>query len=102
MSPSGLLWGKSVPDLPWYVYAMLLAPLALVLFAAAYKTLQVRAVREWPSTPGNVFISNSEVRDVRVLDDSREDNHRIEQRNFPNIISQYPFADHHPRHNPLA
>ena len=27
-------------------------------------TLQVRAAREWPSTPGKVVISNSELRDV--------------------------------------
>ncbi len=78
-----------MPDLPWYVYAMLLAPLGLILFAAAYKTLQVRAAREWPSTPGKVVISNSEVRDVRVLDDSREIGHRFEQRNFANIVYEY-------------
>jgi hypothetical protein len=78
-----------MPDLPWYVYLMLLAPLGLILFAAAYKSLQVRAAREWPSTPGKVVISNSEVRDVRVLDDSRETGHRFEQRNFANIVYQY-------------
>ena len=91
-----------MPDLPWYVYAMLLGPLALVLFAAAYKTLQVRAAREWPSTPGKVFISNSEVRDVRVLDDSREDNHRIEQRNFANIVYQYSVAGKQLRNNRVS
>jgi hypothetical protein len=78
-----------MPDPPWYVYAMLLAPLALILGVAAYKTLQVRAAREWPSTPGQVAISNSEVRDVRVLDDSRETGHRFEQRNFANIVYEY-------------
>src|SRR5260370_19406966 len=102
MSPSGLLWGKSVPDLPWYVYAMLLAPLALVLFAAADKTLQVRAAREWPQTPGKVFISNSEVRDVRVLDDSREDNYRLERRNFANIVYQYAVAGKQLRNNRVS
>lgn len=91
-----------MPDLPWYVYAMLLAPLALVLFAAAYKTLQVRAVREWPQTPGKVFISNSEVRDVRVLDDSREDNYRIERRNFANIVYQYSVAGRQLRNNRVS
>jgi hypothetical protein len=78
-----------MPDLPWYVYAMLLAPLGLILFAAAYKTLQVRAAREWPSTPGKVVISNSEVREIRVLDDSRETGHRFEERNFANIVYEY-------------
>jgi len=43
-----------MPDLPWFVYAMLLAPLALILCAAAYKTLQARAAHKWPSTPGKV------------------------------------------------
>jgi hypothetical protein len=78
---------------------MLLAPLALVLFAAAYKTLQVRAAREWPSTPGKVVISDSEVRDVRVLDDSREDNYRIERRNFADIVYQYSVAGKQLRNN---
>lgn len=91
-----------MPDLPWYVYAMLLAPLALVLFAAAYKTLQVRAAREWPSTPGKVVISASEVRDVRVLDDSREDNYRIERRNFADIVYQYSVAGKQLRNNRVS
>jgi len=75
-----------VPDLPWFVYAMLLAPLGLILFAAAYKSLQVRAAREWPSTPGKVVLSNAEVRDVRVIDSEREAGHRFERRNFANIV----------------
>jgi Protein of unknown function (DUF3592) len=78
-----------LPTLPWYVTAMLLAPLALILFAAIYKSLQVRAAREWPSTPGKVVTSNSQVRDVRILDDQREDDHRLEPRNFANIVYQY-------------
>ena len=91
-----------MPDLPWYVYAMLLGPLGLVLFAAAYKTLQVRAAREWPSTPGQVVISNSEVRDVRVLDDSRETGHRFEQRNFANIVYQYSAYGKQLRNNRVS
>lgn len=91
-----------MPDLPWYVYAMLLGPLALVWFAAAYKTLQVRAAREWPQAPGKVFISTSEVRDVRVLDDSREDNYRIERRNFANIVYQYSVAGKQLRNNRIS
>ena len=79
----------SVPDLPWFVYAMLLAPLGLILVAAAWKTLQVRAAREWPSTAGKVMISAAEVRDVKVLDSSREDGHRIDKRNFANIVYEY-------------
>ena len=78
-----------MPDLPWFVYAMLLAPLGLILVAAIYKTLQVRAASQWPSTPGKVVISNSEVREVKVLDSERESGHKFEQRNFANITYEY-------------
>jgi len=81
-----------MPNLPGYVYAMLLAPLALVLFAAVYKSLQVRAARQWPSTPGRVVTSNSEVRDIRVIDRGREDGYRFEPRNFANIVYQYSVS----------
>jgi hypothetical protein len=81
-----------VPDLPWFVYAMLLAPLGLILVAAAYKTLQVRAISDWPSTPGKVVTSNSELREVKVLDDSRENGHRFEPRNFANIAYEYSVS----------
>jgi hypothetical protein len=81
-----------LPTLPWYVYAMLLAPLALILFAAIYKSLQVRAAGDWPSVPGKVMVSNSEVRDVRVLDKEREDGARLEPRNFANIVYQYSVS----------
>lgn len=91
-----------MPDLPWFVYAMLLAPLGLILVAAVYKTLQVRAAREWPSTPGKVVISNSELRDVRVLDRDREDNYRIEQRNFANISYEYSVGGEKLRNNRVS
>jgi hypothetical protein len=81
-----------VPDLPWFVYAMLLAPLGLILVAAIYKTLQVRAAQEWPSTPGKVVISNSELREVKVLDSERESGHRYEKRNFANIGYEYSVS----------
>jgi Protein of unknown function (DUF3592) len=81
-----------MPDLPWFVYAMLLAPLGLLLFAAAYKTLQVRAARDWPSTPGKVVMSNAEVRQVKVLDSDRESGHRFEERNFANIVYEYSVS----------
>jgi hypothetical protein len=81
-----------MPNLPWYVYAMLLAPLAVILFGAVYKSLQVRAASDWPSAPGKVVISNSQVRDVRVIDASREDGFRIEKRNFANIVYEYSVS----------
>jgi len=91
-----------MPDLPWYVYAMLLAPLGLILFAAAYKSLQVRAAREWPSAAGKVVISNAEVRKVRVIDSDREDGHRFEERNFANIVYEYAVAGRTLRNNRVS
>lgn len=78
-----------MPDVPWFVYAMLLAPLGLILAAAVYKSLEVRAARGWPSTPGKVVLSRPEVRDVKVMDSDREEGHRIEQRNFANVVYEY-------------
>ena len=78
-----------MPDIPLLVYAMLLAPLALILFAAVYKSLQVRAASNWPSVPGKVVVSTSEVREIRVLDEQREEGFRLEQRNFANIVYEY-------------
>jgi hypothetical protein len=81
-----------MPNLPGYVYAMLLAPLALILFAAIYKSLQVRAASDWPSTPGKVVVSNSQVREIRVIDRNREDGFRLEPRNFANIVYEYSVS----------
>ena len=97
------LWGnKPVPDLPWFVYAMLLAPLGLLLGAAVYKTLQVRAAREWPSTAGKVVVSKAEVRKVRVIDSDREEGHRIEERNFADIVYEYSVAGRKLRNNRVS
>ena len=60
-----------LPDLPWFVYAILLAPLGLLLGVAVYKSLQVRAAREWPSAAGKVVVSKAEVRKVKVIDSDR-------------------------------
>jgi hypothetical protein len=91
-----------VPDLPWFVYAMLLAPLGLILSAAIYKTLQVRAASDWPSTPGKVVTSNSELREVKVLDSDRESGHRLEPRNFANIVYEYSVSGQTLRNNRVS
>lgn len=91
-----------MPDLPWFVYAMLLAPLGLLLGAAIYKTLQVRAARAWPSTAGKVVVSGAEVRDVRVIDSERKDGFRTEQRNFANIVYEYSAAGRKLRNNRVS
>ncbi|MDO8981478.1 MAG: DUF3592 domain-containing protein [Afipia sp.] len=81
-----------LPDIPWFVYAMLLAPVGLIVFAAIYKYLEVRAASHWPSTPGKVVISKSEIRKVKVIDSSREAGHRFEDRNFANVTYEYSIA----------
>ncbi|HEY8334188.1 MAG TPA: DUF3592 domain-containing protein [Tardiphaga sp.] len=88
-----------MPDIPWSVYAMVLAPFGLILVAAAWKYLQVRQARDWPSTPGRVVVSTSEVRDVGVIDDSRDDRRGVEQRNFANIVYEYTVSGQKLRNN---
>ncbi|MBR0702165.1 DUF3592 domain-containing protein [Bradyrhizobium diazoefficiens] len=78
-----------MPDLPWTVYAMLLAPLGLLLVAAIVKTWQVREARSWLLAPGKVVVSVAEVREVRVSDSDREDGYRLEKRNFANVTYEY-------------
>ena len=91
-----------MPDLRWFVYAMLLAPLGLILVAAAYKSLQVRAAKEWPSTAGKVVVSKAEVRKVKVIDSDREEGHRFEERNFADIIYEYSVAGRKLRNNRVS
>ncbi|MEH2520219.1 hypothetical protein V1279_005792 [Bradyrhizobium sp. AZCC 1610] len=91
-----------MPDLPWFVYAMLLAPLGLILAAATYKSLQVRAAREWPSTAGKVVVSKAEVRKVKVIDGDREEGHRFEERNFADIVYEYSVAGRKLRNNRVS
>jgi hypothetical protein len=81
---------------------MLLAPLGLLLFAAVYKSLQVRAAKEWPSAAGKVVVSQAEVRETRVIDSDREDGHRTEQRNYANIIYEYSVAGQKQRNNRVS
>lgn len=78
-----------MPDLPWFVYAMLFAPLGLLLVAAVVKTWQVREARSWPQASGKVVRSVAEVREVRVSDSDREEGYRLESRNFANVTYEY-------------
>ena len=88
-----------LPDIPWFVYAMLLAPVGLIVFAALYKYLEVRAARDWPSVPGRVVIAKPEVRQVKVIDGNREEGHRFEERNFANVTYEYVIAGQAFRNN---
>ena len=91
-----------MPDLPWFVYAMLLAPLGLILVPAVYKSLQVRAAREWPSAAGKVVVSKAELRKVKVIDGDREEGHRFEERNFADIVYEYSVAGRKLRNNRVS
>ena len=91
-----------LPDLPWFVYLMLLAPLGLLLGVAVYKTLQVRAAREWPSAAGKVVVSKTEVRKVKVIDSDRAEGHRFEERNFADIVYEYSAAGRKLRNNRVS
>ncbi len=91
-----------MPNLPWLVYAMLLAPLGLILIAATVKTWQAREVRSWPLTSGKVVTSVAEVREVRVSDDEREDGYRMEQRNFANVVYEYSVGGRKVRNNRIS
>jgi hypothetical protein len=88
-----------LPDIPWFVYVMLLSPVGLIVFAAIYKYLEVRAASDWPSVPGRVVIAKSEVRKVKVIDSGREAGHRFEERNFANITYEYVIAGQKYRNN---
>ena len=91
-----------LPDLPWFVYAMLLAPLGLLLAVAVYKSLQVRAAREWPSAAGKVVVSKTEVRKVKLIDSDRAEGHRFEERNFADIVYEYSVAGRKLRNNRVS
>ena len=91
-----------MPDLPPLVYAMLLAPLALILIAAVVKTWQAREARSWPQAPGKVVTSVAEVREVRVSDDEREDGYRTENRNFANVTYEYSVGGRKLRNNRIS
>lgn len=88
-----------MPDLPWTVYAMLLAPLGVLLVAAIVKTWQAREARSWLQVPGKVVVSAAEVREVRVFDDDRDERFRLESRNFANVTYEYSVGGRTLRNN---
>jgi hypothetical protein len=81
-----------MPDLPWLVYAIPLAMIGVIAFAAFYKWLEVRAASHWPQTTGKVVVSTSQVRKVKTFDDSRESGRSHEKRNFALIVYEYTVS----------
>ena len=75
--------------MPWIVYAIPLAFIALIAGAALYKYLQVRQASDWPSVMGKVVVSKSEVRKVKTFDDNAASGRGEEERNFAQIIYEY-------------
>lgn len=78
-----------LPDIPLHVCFMLFAPIGLLILAAGYKSLQVRAARAWPSASGIVVESREERRKVKVPSRRRP---RFEERSFANIVYRYEIA----------
>lgn len=78
-----------LPDIPLPVYLMLFTPMVLLVLAAAYKSLQVWAVRRWPSTSGVVVEAGEQRRQVKVPSRRRT---RFEERVFANIVYNYEIA----------
>lgn len=73
----------------WFVYLILAAFPGLIAFAAIYKYFEVRRASRWPSVPGRVVVSQSEMRSVKsggVDSDDRE------VRNFAKVVYEYKIA----------
>lgn len=79
--------------MPWFIYAIPLAFIALIAGAAIYKYLQVRQASDWPSVIGKVVVSKSEVRKVKTFDDNAASGRGEEERNFAKIIYEYTVDD---------
>ena len=75
--------------MPWIVYAIPLAMIALIAGATLYKYLQVRQASDWPSVIGKVVVSKSEVRKVKTFDDDAASGRGEEERNFARIVYEY-------------
>lgn len=74
---------------PWFIYAIPLAFIALIAGAALWKYLEVRQASDWPSVIGKVVVSTSEVRKVKTFDDNAASGRGEEERNFAKIIYEY-------------
>jgi hypothetical protein len=75
----------------WFVYLILAAFPGLIAIAAITKYVQVRRASRWPSVPGRVVVSKSEMRDVKSGGSDSDD---TEVRNFANVIYEYKIATH--------
>jgi hypothetical protein len=73
----------------WFVYLILAAFPGLIAFAAIYKYFEVRRASRWPSVPGRVVVSQSEMRSVKSGGVDSDD---TEVRNFAKVVYEYKIA----------
>jgi hypothetical protein len=83
----------------WIVYLFLAAFPGIIIFAVIYKYIQVSQAARWPSTPGRIVVSTSEVRDVRSGGPDSDD---TEPRNFAKIVYEYTVGGHKLRHDRVS
>jgi hypothetical protein len=83
----------------WIVYLFLAAFPGIILFAIVYKYIEVSRAARWPSTPGRVVVSTSEVRAVRTGGPESDD---TEPRNFAKVVYEYTVGGHKLRHDRVS
>lgn len=76
-------------DGPIFIYLILAAFPALIIFAAAYKFLEVWKASRWPKAQGRVVVSTSEARSVKSMDAKSND---TERRTFAKIVYEFTVA----------
>jgi hypothetical protein len=83
----------------WIVYLFLAAFPGIILFAIVYKYIEVSRAARWPSAPGRVVVSTSEVRAVRSGGPESDD---TEPRNFAKIVYEYSVGGQKLRHDRVS
>ncbi|MCZ7659261.1 MAG: DUF3592 domain-containing protein [Xanthobacteraceae bacterium] len=73
----------------WFLYLVLAAFPALLLFAIVYKYVEVAQAARWPSTQGRVVVSKAQAREVDAGGPSSSD---TETRNFAKIVYEYSLG----------
>ena len=95
-------WGMPVPDLPWFVYLMLLGPLLLVLGCRRLQNLAgPRRARMAGSRRQGGGLRSRGARD-QVSTATAKSGYRNEQRNYANIIYEYSVAGQKLRNNRVS
>jgi hypothetical protein len=72
-----------------FIYLILAAFPALIIFAAVYKYMEVAQAARWPKAQGHVVVSTSEARAVKSMDAKSDD---TELRTFAKIVYEFAVA----------